>query len=187
MPSDDVHDNPILFCVCEKESKFIDPITISYHTIGCVEKMLIQLGIFARLFLENSISTASPAKTNFHQSHILIKSHSIFGKDYFCSVRRWRPPDWLTLYPWRRLSAVFRGLLVNLCLMPLVAQSGAESGRVTAFSAMLQRKTIRLTPHWTRAKTAQDKNLINQWHPGLFSSWWIGIANYTTTLVLLRL
>ena len=27
MPSDDVRDNPILFCVCEKESKFIDPIT----------------------------------------------------------------------------------------------------------------------------------------------------------------
>ena len=126
--------------------------------------MILLVGMFARLFLENSISTASLAKTNFHQSHILINSHSIFGKDYFCSVRRWRPPDWLTLYPWRWLSAVFRGLLVNLWLMPLVAQSGAESGRVTAFSALLQRKTISLTPHWTSRNTAQDKNLINQWY-----------------------
>ena len=79
-------------------------------------------------------------------------------------MRRWRPPDWLTLYPWRRLSAVFRGFLINLCLTPLVAQSGAESGRVTAFSAPLQRKTISLTPHWTRAKTAQDKNIIIKWY-----------------------
>ena len=129
-----------------------------------VLRVTVLLGIFASLFLENSISTASLAKTNFHQNHTLIKSHSIFGKDYFCSVRRWRPPDWLTLYPWRRLSAVFRGFLINLCLTPLVAQSRAESGRVTAFSALLQRKTISLTPHWTRAKTAQDKNLINQWY-----------------------
>ena len=33
---------------------------------------LVLVGIFARLFLENSISTASLAKTNFHQHFIFI-------------------------------------------------------------------------------------------------------------------
>ena len=57
---------------------------------------LVLVGIFARLFLENSISTASLAKTNFHQHFIQGESIMIFWNELSSLRGVWRSPDWLT-------------------------------------------------------------------------------------------